>query len=158
MTSLTANTASDVCLGAAGRLLNVMQPHPFTDRRPLARYSGGKPTPAAFRYEQFRTDDPVTARRFFAGAYTPGWRINGLTGSSVVNHRRWEADSIMVDEVLIQGQVGCEITTADSVVVIQPRTGSLTVAGENYRLRVGQCSSRATCPAPCRCRMRGSKS
>lgn len=35
-----------------------------------------------------------------------------------------------VDEVLIEGRVGCEIHATTSVVVIQPQTGTLTVAGD----------------------------
>lgn len=83
----------------------------------------------AVRYEQFRTTDPEAAGLFFAGAYAPGWRITGLARGSVVTHRRCDAGSVTVDDVLIQGRVSCQIPPADSVVVIQPRAGSLTVPG-----------------------------
>ncbi|ORV44596.1 AraC family transcriptional regulator [Mycobacterium conspicuum] len=69
----------------------------------------------------------MAARRFFSGAYAPGWRLTGLTTGSAVNHRRCQARSITLDEVLIEGRLRCEIPAADTVVVIQPRAGSLTV-------------------------------
>ena len=84
---------------------------------------------AAVRYEQFRALEPEATRRFFAGAYTPGWSVGGLTSRSAVTHRRCAAGSMAVDEVLIQGRLVVEIPPADSVVVIQPRAGSLTVTG-----------------------------
>lgn len=86
-------------------------------------------SPAAVRYEQFRTVEPEATRRFFAGAYDPGWRVSGLTNPTVVTHRRCIAGSMAVDEVLIQGRMDVEIPPADTVVVIQPRAGSLTVTG-----------------------------
>ncbi len=89
----------------------------------------GQPGPAALRYEQFRTGEPEQARQFFAGAYAPGWRLTGLTRGSVVTHRRCEAGGVTIDDVLIQGRVSCQVPPADSVVVIQPRAGSLTVKG-----------------------------
>lgn len=94
-----------------------------------------KPSAVVLRYEQFRTDDPVAARLFFARAYSPGWRIDGLTTGSAVTHSRWQAGSMTLDEVLIQDHVSCEIAAIDSVVVIQPRTGPLSVtAGESPTL------------------------
>jgi AraC-like DNA-binding protein len=68
-------------------------------------------------------------RHFFAGAYRPGWRVSELTSRSAVTHRRCESGLITVDEVLVQGRLGLEIPPADTVVVIQPRAGSLTVTG-----------------------------
>lgn len=84
---------------------------------------------SGLRCEQFRTSEPESARQFFAGAYTPGWKLAGLTRGSAVTHRRWEAGGVTIDGVLIQGRVSVQIATGDSVVVIQPRAGSLTVRG-----------------------------
>lgn len=86
-------------------------------------------SPAAVRYEQFRTVEPEATRRFFAGAYAPGWRVSELAGQLAVTHRRCAAASLALDEVLIQGRLTVEIPPADSVLVIQPRAGSLTVTG-----------------------------
>lgn len=85
--------------------------------------------PAAVQYKQFRTADAQAARRFFAGAYQSGWRLAGLGNHAVVSHRRSDAGSMTVDEVMIQGRVTLEIPAADTLVVIQPRAGSLSVAG-----------------------------
>ncbi|WP_082973239.1 AraC family transcriptional regulator [Mycobacterium sp. E2327] len=84
---------------------------------------------AAVRYEQFRTVQPDAMRRFFAGAYAPGWRVSGLTTRSALTYRRCAADSLAIDEVLIHGPAIFEIPPAETVVVIQPRAGSLTVTG-----------------------------
>lgn len=96
-------------------------------KTPTGTASGGGYGPAALRYAHFRTSEPEAARRFFAGAYTPGWRLNGLARGSVVTHRRWETAGATVDDVLIQGRASAQIAPAGSVVVIQPREGSLTV-------------------------------
>ncbi|OBH61481.1 helix-turn-helix domain-containing protein [Mycobacterium sp. E2479] len=85
--------------------------------------------PAVVQYKQFRTADAHAARRFFAGAYQPGWRVSGLAGHAAVAHRRSDAGSMTVDEVMVQGRVTLEIPGADTIVVIQPRAGSLSVAG-----------------------------
>ncbi|OJZ75380.1 AraC family transcriptional regulator [Mycobacterium paraffinicum] len=84
---------------------------------------------SALRRDQFRTADAQAARQFFAGAYQPAWRIAGLTTRSAVSHRRCEAGAVTVDDVMIQGRVALEIAAGDSVVVIQPRGGSMSVAG-----------------------------
>ncbi len=84
---------------------------------------------AAVRYEQFRIVEPEATRRFYAGAYTPGWRVSGVTSRAAVVHRRCATASVAVDEVSIQGQMTFEIPPSDTVVVIQPRAGSLTVTG-----------------------------
>ncbi|MGO9746274.1 MAG: helix-turn-helix transcriptional regulator [Mycobacterium sp.] len=84
---------------------------------------------AAVRYEQFRSIEPQAARQFFAGAYNPGWRVAGITGRFAVNHRRSQTNSVAVDELVIQGRATLEIPASDTLVVIQPRAGSLTVAG-----------------------------
>lgn len=83
---------------------------------------------AVVRHEQFRTAEPQAARQFFAGAYSPGWRLAGVTGRSVVTHRRSQTSAVTVDELLIKGRAMLEIPAADTLVVIQPRTGSMTVA------------------------------
>lgn len=84
----------------------------------------------AIRYRQFRTTTSETATQFFAEAYQPGWRISSLARGTSITHRRFEADCVTVDELLVEGRVGCEIRPTDSVVAIQPRAGSLTVAGD----------------------------
>ncbi|OBA76162.1 AraC family transcriptional regulator [Mycobacterium sp. 1554424.7] len=102
-------------------------------RRAVARDLAPVQTAAAVRYEQFRSVQPDAMRRFFAGAYTPGWRVSGLTSRSAVTHRRCAAESMAIDEVLIHGPAAFEIppaeTPAENIVVIQPRAGSLTVTG-----------------------------
>ncbi|OBH51661.1 AraC family transcriptional regulator [Mycobacterium colombiense] len=85
--------------------------------------------PAAVQHKQFRTADAPAARRFFAGAYQPGWRLAGLGNHAAMSHRRSDAGLMAVDEVMIQGRVTLEIPAADTLVVIQPRAGSLSVAG-----------------------------
>lgn len=85
--------------------------------------------PDAVQYKQFRTADAHEARRFLAGAYQPGWRLAALGNHVVVSHRRSDAGSMTVDEVMIQGRVTLEIPAADTIVVIQPRAGSLSVGG-----------------------------
>lgn len=86
--------------------------------------------PDAVRYAKFHTSDSEAARRLFAQAYQPGWRTSTLTSGSSVTHQRFQSDVVTIDEVLIEGRVGCEIRTSDAVVVIQPRAGSLTLAGD----------------------------
>lgn len=85
--------------------------------------------PAAVQYKQFRTVDAQAARRFFAGAYRPGWRISGLTTHAAMSHRRGDAGLLTVDEVMIQGRSTLEVPASDTIVVVQPRAGSLSVAG-----------------------------
>lgn len=85
--------------------------------------------PVAVEYKQFRTSDTQAACRFFATAYQPGWRISGLANHAAVTHRRSEAHSMTVDEVIVQGRLALEIPASDTVVVIQPRAGSLGIAG-----------------------------
>ena len=58
----------------------------------------------------------------------PGWRLIGLAKGSAVSHRRSQARSITLDEIVIEGRLRCEVPAADGVVVIQPRAGSLTLA------------------------------
>ncbi|UXA08400.1 helix-turn-helix transcriptional regulator [Mycobacterium sp. SMC-2] len=116
VTSIIDNAGSHKVAGAVGQLPEAGQADP--DRA------------SAIRHEQFRTVDAQAARQFFAGAYSPGWRIAGLTSRSAVSHRRCEAGALMVDDVMIQGRVGLEIPASDGVaVVIQPRSGSTSVAG-----------------------------
>ncbi|OBF66853.1 AraC family transcriptional regulator [Mycobacterium sp. 852002-51971_SCH5477799-a] len=84
---------------------------------------------AAVEYKQFRSSDGQAVRRFFAGAYRPGWRLSALTDYSAVSHRRSAAGSMILDEVMVQGRSTLEIPAGDTVVVIQPRAGLLSVAG-----------------------------
>jgi AraC-like DNA-binding protein len=128
MTSITENTAPGPAMGPAGEF-NAIHVDLGDANRVRARDPGAMHGPAVVRYEQFRTGDPDAARRFFADAYTPGWQITGLARGSAVVHRRCEAGSMSLDEVMIQGRMGCKIPPADSVLVIQPRAGSLTVTG-----------------------------
>jgi AraC-like DNA-binding protein len=85
--------------------------------------------PVTVQYKQFRTADAQAARRFFAGAYQPGWQISGLGNHVAVSLRRSHVGPMTVDEVMFQGRVNLEIPAADTIVVIQPRAGSLNVAG-----------------------------
>ncbi|OBG60855.1 helix-turn-helix transcriptional regulator [Mycobacterium sp. E3339] len=131
VTSATEHTGSGLVVEAAGPPADAgrvefapAQPPPSGD--PLRRARGSA---MARRYDQFRTIDAQAARQFFAKAYQPGWRIAGLTGRSAVSHRRCEAGSLTVDDVSIQGRVALEIPGSDTVAVIQPRAGSISVAG-----------------------------
>ncbi|MDV3291893.1 AraC family transcriptional regulator, partial [Mycobacterium avium subsp. hominissuis] len=56
-------------------------------------------------YRHVRGADAQSARRFFATAYDPGWRIAGVTNHCVVSHRRSDTGSMTVDEVAIQGRM-----------------------------------------------------
>lgn len=85
--------------------------------------------PAAVECKQFRSAGARAARRLFAGAYRPGWRLSELTGQCAVSHRRRDTGTMTVDEVAIQGRLTLEIPAGDTIVVIQPRTGSLSVSG-----------------------------
>lgn len=98
-------------------------------RPALGRESEPAFRPAAVQYKQFRTVEAQAARRFFAGAYQPGWRISGLASQAAMSHRRSDAGSMTVDEVMIQGRLTLEIPASDTILVIQPRAGSLSVAG-----------------------------
>jgi AraC-like DNA-binding protein len=128
MTSITENAAPDFLVGVAGEP-DAVQVDLRPARHHLTRDWGQGAGPSALRYEQFHTVEPDAARQFFAGAYRPGWRVSELTSRSAVTHRRCESTLITVDEVLIQGRMAFEIPPADTVVVIQPRAGSLIVTG-----------------------------
>jgi AraC-like DNA-binding protein len=128
MTSITENTTPDPLIAPGGQL-DAIHVDLCPANHARAGDPGGMHGPAALRYEQFRTADPEAAQRFFAEAYTPGWQITGLSRGSVVAHQRCQAGSITFDEVMIQGRVGCKVPPADSVLVIQPRAGSLSVTG-----------------------------
>ena len=105
----------------------------WTECRPARPVSQPEPEqelhPVAVECKRFRGTDAQAARRLFAGAYRPGWRISELTGHCAVSHRRRSTGSMTVDEVAIQGRLTLEIPAADAIVVIQPRAGSLSVAG-----------------------------
>lgn len=127
LTSVTDNTGPGGVPGAVGRLPGAGHadlPRTGGDAGRHARGAG-----SALRHDQFRTVDPQAARQFFAGAYNPAWRIAGLTSRSAVSHRRCEGGAVTVDDVMIQGRVALEIAASDNVVVIQPRGGSMSVAG-----------------------------
>jgi len=128
MTSITENRAPGAPTGSAGELNAIHIDLSGADRARV-RDPGGMHGAAAVRYEQFRTGDPDAARRFFADAYRPGWQITGLARGSAVIHRRCQAGSMTLDEVMIHGRVSCKIPPPDSVLVIQPRAGSLSVTG-----------------------------
>ncbi|OBJ54907.1 AraC family transcriptional regulator [Mycobacterium sp. 1423905.2] len=80
--------------------------------------------------ELLRTRDLNTARRFFARAYRPGWRISGMSGESAITHSRCAAASLTIDEVTIEGRVAAEIPPGESLIVLQPLAGEITVSGE----------------------------
>ena len=103
--------------------------HPTPARDPADR-SPDVRTAAAVRYHKFHTAESEAARQFFAQAYQPGWRISSLATGSSVTHQRFESDAVSIDEVLIEGRMGCEIRCTDGVVVVQPRAGALTLAGD----------------------------
>ncbi|OBI51202.1 helix-turn-helix transcriptional regulator [Mycobacterium sp. E787] len=125
MTAVADSTAPGLAVGLAG-VPDAIQ----VDLRPnVPPDPGSAHSGAAVRYEQFRIVEPVATRRFYAGAYTPGWRVSGVTGRSAVTHRRSATASMTLDEVSIQGRLTFEVPPADTVVVIQPRAGSLTVTG-----------------------------
>ena len=127
VTSITDSTGAGGVTGAIGRRPGPDQPDP----PPVAGDAGLRSGVAgpAVRFDQFGTVDAQAARRFFAGVYTPGWRITGLMGRAAVSHRRCEAGSMTLDDVTIQGRVALEIPASEGVVVIQPRAGSTSVAG-----------------------------
>lgn len=128
MTSISENTGRDGVARAVGRSPGVDQADPGAELAgdAVPRTHGAAPS---LRCDQFRTSDAQAARQFFSGAYRPGWRVTGLTGRSAVSHRRCEAGSLTVDDVTIQGRVSLEIPASETVVVIQPRAGSMSVAG-----------------------------
>jgi AraC-like DNA-binding protein len=99
----------------------------FHSRAVSSRLAG----PAAVSYDQFRAADAASVRRYFWGAYTPGWELTALTSGSTITHRRCESAGLTLDEVLVQGRACFEISCGESFLVIQPRVGSLTVTGES---------------------------
>lgn len=105
------------------------KPEYYPARPVLVSESEPKLRPVAVECKQFRSADAQATRRFFAGAYRPGWRLSGLTGHCAVSHRRRDTGTMTVDEVAIRGRLTLEIPAGDTIVVIQPRTGSLSVAG-----------------------------
>jgi AraC-like DNA-binding protein len=108
------------------------------DTRPAAGQDGSYLTDhhaetrgsAVRRPESFHAVDRESAQRFFDNIYAAGWRIIEFATGSAVTHRRSEAGLITIDEILFEGRISCEIRADDSVVVIQPRDGSLRVGGE----------------------------
>jgi AraC-like DNA-binding protein len=98
------------------------------------RGSQAKSTFALWR-EEFRANDPATARHFFETAYQPGWQVTGLKAGSEVLHRRSETSLMILDEICLPGQVNCTVQPGDRVVVIQPRVGTVRCAGDDERQR-----------------------
>jgi AraC-like DNA-binding protein len=88
------------------------------------------PGQTALRHDHFRSADPAAARQFFASAYTPGWQVPALAKGAAVSHRRHESAWMTLDEIRIQGHAKYEISCGETVLVIQPRAGMLTVPGE----------------------------
>ncbi|OBF53261.1 AraC family transcriptional regulator [Mycobacterium sp. 852002-50816_SCH5313054-b] len=125
----TADTAVPGFVGGVAGESDAIQVELRPTQRTPAPDVGAAQSPVAVRYEQFRIAEPEATRRFYAGAYLPGWRVSGVTGRSTVTHRRCATEWMALDEVSIQGQLIFEIPPADTVVVIQPRAGSLTVTG-----------------------------
>lgn len=129
MTSITDKTSLD----AVGQRPDATQFGPNPARLapgddPARRARG----PVAARCDQARTIDSRTVRQFFAGAYSPGWRVTGLMNRSVVCYRRCEAGLLTIDDVMIQGHMALEIPASDTIVVIQPRAGSIGVGSGEY--------------------------
>lgn len=116
-------------VGSAGEPAKVVPNDGGLTRPALGREVEHGFRPAAVEYKQFRTTDAPAVCRFFAGAYRPGWRASGLSSHSGISHRRSDAGSMILDEVMIQGRMTLEIPAGDTIVVIQPRAGSLGVAG-----------------------------
>ncbi|WP_235192552.1 helix-turn-helix transcriptional regulator [Mycobacterium asiaticum] len=98
--------------------------HRVNDRPAETRPAG------ALQHEHFDTTDAEGVKRFFERAYKPGWRISGLPAGSAFSHRRFQAESITLDELDLKGRAGYEIRSDESLLVIQPRSGKLTIAGE----------------------------
>lgn len=90
---------------------------------------GGLAGPVLVSYDQFRSADAGAARRFFSAAYAPAWQLRSFTSGSTVTHRRCETAGMMLDDVLIQGRAQFEISCDERILVVQPRSGSLTATG-----------------------------
>lgn len=132
MTSITDKASPDT-VGTVGQRPDTTQPDP-SPARLAPQDDSARPVrgPVAVRYDQTRTVDSRAARQFFAGAYNPGWRVTGLTSRSALSHGRCEAGLLTLDEVVIQGRFTFEIPPSDKLVVIQPRVGSIGIAGGQY--------------------------
>jgi len=129
MTSTTEKTSP----GAVGQRPDTTQSGPAPARlAPVDDSARPVRSSAATRYDQARTIDSRAVRQFFAGAYSPGWRVAGLTSRSAASHRRCEAGLLTIDDVMVQGRMAFEVPASDRIVVIQPRAGSIGVAGGQY--------------------------
>ncbi|MBW0015487.1 MAG: helix-turn-helix transcriptional regulator [Mycobacterium sp.] len=131
MASISDHPGTDVVVASGGEL-DAVQADLRAARHPAADYDAHRHSAATLRYEQFHTAEPDAMRQFFAGAYRPGWRVTELSGRQALTHRRSDTGSIVVDEVVVQGRLCFDIPPADTVVVIQPRAGSLTVSGARF--------------------------
>lgn len=88
--------------------------------------SGDQPMPGG---ERFQHEGPQDVRRFLHTAFTPGWQLEKSSIGLSMTVRRQPAGAVVIDEFEVDGTLRCGIRTAHSVFVIQPRSGSLTVAG-----------------------------
>lgn len=129
VTSGAAGTPANTAVGTAGEPTDGTGSDYCPARPVLGRDTEQVLRPIAVQYKQFRTVDAQAARRFFASAYQPGWRTSVLTSHAAMSHRRSDAGSVTLDEVTVQGRLTLEIPASDTIVVIQPRAGSLSVAG-----------------------------
>jgi AraC-like DNA-binding protein len=93
---------------------------------------GGAPTPVV-RREKFHTDDAAQAKRFFTSAYEPGWQVPGLTDGAQVSHDRAATDGLTIDDVQVSGHVDLTMRQGKCIVVVQPRGGAVTCAGDERR-------------------------
>ena len=76
------------------------------------------------------TNDPDSARRFFAEAYNPQWRLAGLEPGTSVQHLRSRAGQVSLDEVTVGGRGHLLVHPVRNVVIISPCRGRLSQAGD----------------------------
>lgn len=88
---------------------------------------------AALRINRFRTYNPLDVRRFLAAAYKPAWQLDGFAKDSSFTVRRQAAPGVSIDELIIGGAMNFQVRTADALVMIRPRAGSLILAGDAIR-------------------------
>jgi AraC-like DNA-binding protein len=80
--------------------------------------------------EEFVTNDPDSACRFFAEAYNPQWRFAGLEPGTSVQHLRSRAGQVSLDEVTVGGRGHLLVHPVRNVVIISPCRGRLSQAGD----------------------------
>jgi AraC-like DNA-binding protein len=86
--------------------------------------------PVPLRISRFHTTNSADIRQFFLTAYAGGWQLNGFTRGTSVTVRRQAVHGITIDEFVVSGAIRFEVRTGRSVVVIRPRAGSLSLAGD----------------------------